>query len=143
MQLQNLRQAEELVELAVSALAAEKPARPISENKVRKAVISLLDYPPKVFHTIEVVDDKIVAFLIGTLEEGIFDDLIYATEIAGYVKPKHRGRVLADKMREEFEAWAGANGANIVDIVTFTVLDKSMRHRGYYSDRSVYYKEVN
>lgn len=142
MKLQNLRQADELVDLAMEALANEIPAEHLSEEKVRKAVLQLLEAPDNLYHTIEMVNDKIVGFMVGVLHEGAFDNRTYATEISGYVKPEHRGRVIADKMREDFESWAKSKAADVVNIITFTALARPLQARGYASSQSVFYKEV-
>lgn len=142
MKLQNLRQADELVDLAMEALANEIPAEHLSEDKVRKAVLQLLEDTEGFYHTVEVIDDEIVGFMVGILHEGAFDERLYATEISGYVKPEHRGGAVADNMREDFEAWAKDSGASVVNIITFTSLARPMQTRGYSSSQSVFHKEL-
>lgn len=142
MKLQNLRQADELTDLAMTALANAIPKERLSENKIRHAILQLLDNPPNVYHYIEVKDDKIIAFMVGSLHEGLFDDRLYATEIAGYVQPEHRGGAIADSMRKDFEAWAAEKNADVVNIITFSQLERPLKLRGYQSIEKLFFKEI-
>lgn len=142
MKLQNLRQADELVDLAMEALVNAYPTESLSEDKIRKATLSLLDNNENLYHTIEVIDDEIVAFMIGHLHEGAFDTRTYATEITGYVKPKYRGGEIADRMRIDFENWAKEKDVDVINIITFSQLERPLRLRGYEAKEKLFYKEL-
>lgn len=143
MRLQNLRQADELVDLAMEALADNIPSEQLSEEKIRKIALSLLENPDNLYHHIEVVDDEIVAFSLGYLHDGIFDNRTYATSTAAYIKPAHRGKGLFEKLCQEFESWATNKGADVVNIITFAPLKKILHPRGYQGKELVFVKEVS
>ncbi len=140
----NLRQADELVELAMVAFTENDiPADKINEHKVRKVVLQLLEDNPQIFHYVEIIDDEIVAFSMGHLKEGAFDNRLYAVLATGYVKPKHRGFTIVDTMREEFEKWAKEHGADIISVAFPTSMQKPMRARGYEAQESLYVKDIS
>lgn len=142
MKLQNLRQADELVDLAMTALAEGIPAEHLSEHKIRKGVLALLDNPANRYHYIEVINDEIVAFGFGYLHEGSFDDRLYATSLAAYIKPEHRAKDIFNTMRQDFEDWAITANADVVNIITFTALEKTLRPHGYIGEEKVFTKEM-
>lgn len=77
----------------------------------RDALLMMLDRGA-VFVT--VVDDRIVGAIAGVCAPLWFSRDIAATELGWWVEPTHRG--LGNALRREFEHWAKAQGASVVNM---------------------------
>ncbi len=139
----NLRQVEELVELAKKAFIERGMSEAtLNESKIQKLALSLLDDNPDIYHFIKTENGKIIAFAIAFLREGVFDDVRYAVMPNSYISPEHRGKGIANELQADFEQWAKERYVKTISIFGFTHLSEAFKKRGYACEESIFTKEI-
>lgn len=101
-----------VIDLAERGYVETRYARyPFSRDRLEKLAALIMERPDELVLLVAEHNDEIVGFLCGLISDHYFAAVKYATSMALYVAPAHRGSFAAPLLVRRFEREARARGA--------------------------------
>jgi GNAT superfamily N-acetyltransferase len=103
-----------------------------NREKLLKLWASIMDYPQMYCGLVAETDDEIIGLFVGGVSPHWFSDELFASDMALYVTPSHRGSSAGVRLLKAYDKWATESGAKVINLGISTNVNQDRTQKLYH-----------
>jgi len=103
-----------------------------NKEKLLALWVSITDYPQMFCGFVAEEGDEIVGLFVGGVSPHWFSDDLFASDMALYVTPSHRGSSAAVRLLKAYDIWATESGAKVINLGISTNINQDRTQKLYH-----------